>query len=159
MVEKKTSRLFELATKGGATIGNGSKAQIEALAQYGKYLGLGFQIWDDFLGIAGEPKKTGKPVGNDLRRGKKTIIIAHALSKIKGKDRKFLLSIIGNERATQTQINKAVELLDKVQSISYARDVAITFSSRAKQVLDALPSSEAKTTLELIADYAVGRDK
>ncbi|MDI6708259.1 MAG: polyprenyl synthetase family protein [Candidatus Thermoplasmatota archaeon] len=159
MVELKTSRLFELATKGGAVIGNGSKAQIEALAQYGKYLGLGFQIWDDFLGVAGDPKKTGKPVGNDLRTGKKTLIIAHGISKLKGKDRKYLLKILGDEKATKVEVERAIELLKEISSLDYARDVAITFASRAKQALNAISASEAKAALELIADYSVGRDR
>ncbi|MEW6070407.1 MAG: polyprenyl synthetase family protein [Candidatus Thermoplasmatota archaeon] len=159
MIELKTSRLFELATKGGAIIGNGSKAEIAALAQYGKYLGLGFQVWDDFLGIVGDPKITGKPIGNDLRRGKKTIIVAHGMSRLKGKDRKYLLRTLGNDKASQTRVERAITLLKEAGSIDYARDVAITYASRAKQALNAIRSSEAKTILELIADYAVGRDR
>lgn len=159
MIEKKTSALIEMAAKGGALVGNGTKKEIASLANYGKYLGLGFQIWDDFLGIAGDPKKTGKPVGNDLRRGKKTLIVVCGLNKAKGAYRKFLCSVLGNEDASEKEIRNAVQILDKINSTGYARDKAISYAQRAKYNLKYLQKSESREVLEMLADYSVGRDK
>lgn len=159
MVEKKTARIIKTAAMGGAMIGNGSAEQVKNLAEYGRLIGIGFQIWDDVLGLVGDPKRTGKPVGNDLRRGKKTLIVICGLNKAKGADRKFLCSVLGNENASEKEIRNAVEILEKTNSIGYARDMAIAYAERAKYNLKYLQKSESREILEMLADYSVGRDK
>ncbi|HID25250.1 MAG TPA: polyprenyl synthetase family protein, partial [Thermoplasmata archaeon] len=79
MIEKKTASLFSCATKGGAIIGGGNKEETDALAAYGRFFGLSFQIWDDYLDLCGKQQEIGKVIGNDIRDGKKTLIVTHAL--------------------------------------------------------------------------------
>lgn len=65
----------------GATLAGGRPETLEALSAYGLPLGDAFQLRDDVLGVFGDPKTTGKPAGDDLREGKRTVLVAHALSR------------------------------------------------------------------------------
>ncbi|MBM4237800.1 MAG: polyprenyl synthetase family protein, partial [Euryarchaeota archaeon] len=82
MVEKKTAVLFSCAAEGGAIIAEGTDAQVRDMREYGRLLGIAFQIWDDVLGITGEEKDLGKPIGSDIRNGKRTLIVLHALEEL-----------------------------------------------------------------------------
>jgi geranylgeranyl diphosphate synthase, type I len=71
MISKKTGALFSASCFLGGLIANASLKDLEKLSNYGKYLGISFQIVDDILGIFGDSKITGKPIGNDIIEGKK----------------------------------------------------------------------------------------
>ncbi|HDO19445.1 MAG TPA: polyprenyl synthetase family protein, partial [Thermoplasmatales archaeon] len=86
MVKLKTSSLLELSLEAGGIIGGGSEREIDALEKFGTFSGIAFQIQDDILDIEG--KDTGKPVGTDLRRGKKTVILIHALENADESERR-----------------------------------------------------------------------
>ncbi|MCP8316751.1 MAG: polyprenyl synthetase family protein, partial [archaeon] len=79
MIQSKTATLFEAACRIGSIIGGAGKEDEKFMANFGKYLGLAFQLVDDVRGIAGDPKLIGKPVGSDLREGKKTHVLSLAL--------------------------------------------------------------------------------
>lgn len=100
MIYYKTASLIAASTKIGAIIGNGSKEEINALYNYGKFLGLAFQIHDDYLDIAGDEKQLGKPVGSDIVEGKMTLIAIKALNEANKEDREKLISILqsGDEK-------------------------------------------------------------
>ncbi|MCD6237202.1 MAG: polyprenyl synthetase family protein [Thermoplasmata archaeon] len=158
MIEKKTASLFSCATTGGAIIGGGNEKQVDALKRYGKFFGLAFQIWDDYLDLCGKEEEVGKDIGNDLRNGKKTLIVAHALSNADEKEKKILSSVLGNKRATHEDIKRAVEILSNIGSIEYARKKAERYSETAKSVLDdVLRDSDSKNVLKELAEYAISR--
>ncbi|MCP4971472.1 MAG: polyprenyl synthetase family protein, partial [Arcobacter sp.] len=87
MIQKKTAALAETCCSIGARLGNGTKSEITSLKNYGKYLGLAFQIQDDLLDIMADEKELGKKIGGDLIEGKKTYLLLSALAKAKGKDK------------------------------------------------------------------------
>ena len=159
MIDKKTARIIKTAAMGGAVIGNGSESQVKKLSEYGRLVGIGFQIWDDILGLVGDPKRTGKPVGNDVRRGKKTLIVVHGLNHAGDEDKKILLSILGKENVTNEEIEMVIEILRKTNSIDYAKNMALGLVEKAKENLNILPESESRHVLTMIADYCTGRDK
>lgn len=159
MIFKKTAVLFQYAAEAGGLIGRGSKEQTNALSEYGKNLGLGFQIHDDYLDFSSEEKVLGKDIGNDIRNGKKTLIAVHALNNALGEDKKFLEKTIGNINATSEDIKNVYTIFKKVKSIDYARDKARRFIDKAKNALHILPDSDAKEILLEIADYAIEREK
>ena len=80
----------------GAVIGGGSPSLLDALAAYGSPLGRAFQFRDDLLGVFGDPEVTGKPVGDDLREGKRTVLVAHALAHTNAAGRALLTSRLGD---------------------------------------------------------------
>ncbi len=158
MIEKKTAVLFACAAEGGAIIADGSERQIEDMREYARLLGLGFQIWDDVLGITGKEETLGKPIGSDIRNGKRTLIVLRALEQVKGKDKKKLLSILGNAEASEEEIKAAIEILDKSGSIEYAKQIALDYADLAKERLECLEESKEKEFLKALVEFAVGRE-
>jgi len=157
MVELKTAVLFSAAAQGGCIIGEGTKKQEQALTEYGRLIGLGFQIWDDVLDLITDEKSFGKPVLNDIRNGKKTLMIIGAMEDLRGKEREELLSTLGNEHATQAQLVRARDILDEAGMIDHAIDVANGLIKDAKGKLSALPDSKNRACLEQFAEYMVTR--
>ena len=159
MVEKKTAVLFACAAEGGAIIGHGTEKQITDMKEYARLLGIGFQIWDDVLGIKGDAKKVGKPIGSDIRNGKRTLIVLDALERLEKDQRKHVLTdALGNEKATDEQVRAAIKLLEDIGSIENARQFALDYAKRAKDLLSCLRGSEEKEMLREMVDYAVGRE-
>lgn len=158
MIEKKTAVLFACAAMGGAIIAGGTAEQEEAMYEYARLLGLGFQIWDDVLGITADEKKLGKPVGSDIRNGKRTLIILHALENASPGEKEKILSTLGDQDAAEARIREVVDILGNTGSIDFARSTALDFAERAKHCLSCLDDSHEKKLLEALVDYAVKRD-
>jgi geranylgeranyl diphosphate synthase type I len=161
MVEEKTAVLFACAAEGGAIIGNGTADQVRDMRECARLWGIGFQIWDDVLGLLGDERTTGKPVGNDIRNGKRTLIIVHALEQLKrpSKDRDTLLAALGNEQATAEEVKEAIAVLERTGSIDFVTEQAHRYASDSKQLLACLPDSDERRMLSALIDYAVGRDR
>ncbi|TFG56409.1 MAG: polyprenyl synthetase family protein [Methanomassiliicoccus sp.] len=159
MVEKKTAVLFACAAEGGAIIGRGTEEQISSMKEYARLLGIGFQIWDDVLGIKGDAKKTGKPVGSDIRNGKRTLIVVDALERLEKDPRKNVLTAaLGNANASDEAVHAAIQLLEDIGSIEQARQFALDYARRAKELLSCLRDCTEKEMLREMVDYAVGRE-
>jgi geranylgeranyl diphosphate synthase type I len=129
------------------------------MKEYARLLGIGFQIWDDVLGIKGDAKKVGKPIGSDIRNGKRTLIVVDALERLENDKRKPVLTdALGNANATDAQVKAAIRLLEDIGSIEHARQFALDYAKRAKDLLSCLDGSEEKDMLSELVDYAVGRE-
>ena len=161
MVEEKTAVLFACAAEGGAIIAGGTDQQVRDMKECARLWGIGFQIWDDVLGILGDEKRTGKPVGNDIRNGKRTLIIVHALEQLKRPcpDRDILMNALGNEHASAEEVGEAIAVLERTGSIEFVTKQAQDYARKAKELLQCLPPSEEKRMISSLIDYAVGRDR
>ncbi|MCL1810617.1 MAG: polyprenyl synthetase family protein [Methanomassiliicoccaceae archaeon] len=158
-IRLKTSVLFAAAAAGGALAGGADERTVQAVHEYAMALGLGFQIFDDYLGIAGDPAKTGKSVGNDIRKGKCTVMVTHAIRNIK--DPKVLeefKSILGNADATDDQTARARSIMEDAGSIAYGRRLAKEKVDEAISKLSILPHSEEKDFMIALAKYAIDRE-
>ncbi len=149
MIEKKTAKMFEHAAMGGAIIARADENKIEAMKNYGRNLGMAFQIWDDCLDVIG--KDIGKPVGSDIREGKKTLMYLYAYVN---SDRKWL-SKYGKEE----YVEEIIDIFRETGAIDYAKNKAKEFSEYAKKELEIFEDSEAKRKLIELADFAVEREK
>jgi len=158
MVVGKTGALIGASAKLGALLGGGTEEQAEALGEYGKLIGQAFQIQDDVLGIVGEPEKFGKPIGSDIREGKRTLLVVRALERATPSDKRILLSALGNEKASGAELERAIEVLKSVGAVEYAKDKARELTGEAKSKLVALADSEAKQFLLDLADFVVERE-
>lgn len=158
MSSKKTGALIEASCKIGALVGNGSAKEIAALAKYGRKIGLAFQVWDDYIDFASE--KTGKTFGLDIKKGKKTLIVCHALGRAKGNDRERLLEILKEPvyATTDEMVREAVQILNKTGSIDYANEVAVKLVNEAKNELRVLKPAKAKKMMLDFADFTVKRE-
>jgi len=159
MILKKTAILFMYSAEAGAILGGGTKDQTNAMNEYGKSLGLGFQIHDDYLDMSSEKKILGKDIGNDIRNGKKTLIAVHCLNNASKYDKKLLERIFGNLKATDKEVKQVFELFKKVGSIEYAKNTAIKYCEKAKKAIEILPDSHAKEILNELANYSINREK
>lgn len=97
----------------GALLAGGRRRTLEALSAYARPLGVAFQLRDDLLSAFGDPAQTGKPLGNDLKSGKRTALIAHALRRARGKDRTLIRAVLGNPRASERALRQAVEAIER----------------------------------------------
>ena len=155
MIYKKTAALISAATKAGALIGGGTEEQIDALAEYGRLIGMAFQIQDDYLDVVSDAEEIGKPVGSDIVKGKMTLMVVHALSKASDGDKERLIFILNQN--DESLVNDAIALFEKYGSIEYTRNIALGNVKTAKELLNVLEDSNAKEALELFADFVVER--
>ncbi|MFB5615989.1 MAG: polyprenyl synthetase family protein, partial [Nitrosopumilus sp.] len=100
MIGKKTAALFDVSCAMGAICATNKPKDISNLSSFGRNLGIAFQITDDLIGVMGDPKITKKPVGNDLREGKKSLPILMAIKLAKGNDKKIILKAFGNSKVS-----------------------------------------------------------
>ena len=157
MIFKKTGALIAAATKAGAIIGGASQEVIDAMYDYGKLIGLAFQIQDDYLDVISNEEDLGKPVGSDIVEGKMTLMVVNALSKADDSDSERLINILKNPESSQSEVDEAISLFNKYGSIQYAQNIAQENVNKAKELLEILPESEFKTSLRLIADFVLNR--
>lgn len=158
MVSGKTSALFKTCAEIGAIVGKGNSQQIGALGKFAWNAGIAFQLVDDLLGATTNEKILGKPIGSDLREGKKTLIIIHALANANSHQKKYLTKVLGNHKATTNELQKATKYLYEIGSIDYTIRKANEYTTNALQMLEILPKSEGKTDLESLVSYFVQRD-
>lgn len=158
-IKLKTSVLFAAAAAGGAIIGGADEKTVKAINEYALDVGLGFQMFDDYLGVAGDSSKTGKSVGNDIRKGKCTCMVTHAIRSIK--DPAVLeefKSILGNMDATDEQCARAMQIMRDAGSIDYALNLAKDKVDTAISKIEFLPDSEDKEFMIALARFAIDRD-
>lgn len=96
----------------GAILASGSPHTLLALDRFALPIGVAFQLRDDLLSAFGEPKQTGKPLGNDLRAGKRTALLAAGLKLARGKDLRTLKRAVGNAEASETELRAALSVLE-----------------------------------------------
>lgn len=152
MVEKKTSVLYAAAAKIGALLGGASDEIAEALSEYGRLIGIGFQMYDDVLDMVTPEEVLGKVRGSDLMEGKHTLVVIDAFEK------GVKLDIFGKGEATQEETDEAVRILTECGSINYVKDLAISYINEGKAKLDALQDCPEKELLLQIADYMISRN-
>ena len=155
MIFKKTGALIAAATKIGAIMGGASEEVIDAMYEYGKLIGLAFQIQDDYLDIASDEETLGKPIGSDIAKGKMTIIAINGLENCENHDE--LLDLLKDDNNSKEDIDRAIEILNDCGAIEYARNLALDYVNNAKEVLEILPDSSFKQVLADIADFVLER--
>ncbi|MCK4615014.1 MAG: polyprenyl synthetase family protein, partial [Thermoplasmata archaeon] len=160
MIEKKTAVMFQAAAKGGAIISGCDPDTVEAMAEFGKTVGIGFQVRDDVLDIIGNEKKLGKPVGSDLKKGKHTIMVIHARIHGTREQLDILDKVYGCGDAPQEDVQGAIEVLKDIGSIDLATKMAREYAEKAKGILDSnVPDSHYRNLLHDLVDYMVVRER
>jgi octaprenyl-diphosphate synthase len=153
IVEGKTAQLIASACAGGALVA-GADAQTAAfLETFGRHWGVAFQIGDDTLDLTSNPEVLGKPIGSDVRSGKMTLPLIHALRRTTGAARSRLEALVGDDAATAS----LREVLDRNGSIAYAMGVARDHADRALEVLQRFPPSPARDSLAALTGFVVAR--
>ena len=136
-------------------MGGADDEVIEAMYEYGRLIGLAFQIQDDYLDLASDEETLGKPIGSDIGKGKMTII---AIKGLASDDSGRLLEILKDDNNSDDDIAEAIQILTDCGAIEYARNLALESVDQAKEVLEILPDSSSKQVLSDIADFVLGRN-
>jgi len=157
MCSLKTGTLARMSAKLGALLGNASKKQIKALGKFAEIIGVAFQIQDDILNVTN--RNWGKDFGDDITEGKRSLMVIRVLEKGKEEDKKRLLSILRLKTRDKRLIEEAVGILEKYQTIGYAKRRARSLVKKAWKKLDScIPYSESKLKLKMFADFLVSRE-
>lgn len=156
MIGKKTAALFDVSCAMGAICASNKNNDILNLSSFGRNLGIAFQITDDLIGVMGDPKITKKPVGNDLREGKKSLPILMAIKLSKGKEKKVILNAFGNSKVTKKDLNEAVDVIRSLGIEESVRKQAQKYSEKAEKSLSKY-SGSAKSELIALLDFVVKR--
>ncbi|MDH4123327.1 MAG: polyprenyl synthetase family protein [Thermoplasmata archaeon] len=158
MIERKTAVLYSAAAQGGAITAGAPEPLQEDMFEFGRLMGLAFQIWDDVLDLRADEKLLGKPVGSDIRNGKKTLIMIYAIETLEEKKVERLLQILGKKNAIDAEVNEAISLLDDAGAIDRAERIASEMIAKAKMLLDDLPGNEDRKLLKELTDFMIKRD-
>ncbi len=161
MVYKKTGALFEASLAIGAILADASDEELAKLASYARNVGIAFQIQDDILGLTSTEEILGKPVYSDIREGKRTILVIHALSNLSEREKAELLKALGNKNASRDELRRAAQLIIKCGALDYAHRKAEEYLMKGLKALDSVNAvdEEAKELLRDLALYVVKRRK
>src|SRR5215471_4947194 len=158
MISKKTAALFELSCALGVlSAPNSLASDVENLSSFGNSVGIAFQLVDDLIGITGDPKRTGKAVGNDLREGKRTYPILLALKNASDENKRNILKVFGKKHASTSDLREAVSTVSKIGIDKEIRMAARTHIEKAVQSLADYADSRPKRALESSAFFIVER--
>jgi len=162
MLWMKTGVLYEFAGLAGAMIGknttNTSDIEISSIKNFCSNCGTAFQLRDDILGVLGKEKELGKPVGSDIREGKKTTIVRTALLNAGPKETAILKGILGKRNASEEEIRIATKLLLDLGGVQHTHELATQYVEKAIPFLSSIRSSKYKTLLEQWAYYLIERN-
>jgi len=159
MCAYKTGTLARMAAKMAAVLCDASEDTVERLGRFAEAIGVAFQIQDDILDLSSSEfaeKKGGR--GQDITEGKRSLIVIHALEKATPKDKKRLVEILGLHTTSQRLRNEAIRIVEKYNSIDYAKEVARKMVAESWREVDRLlQPSDAKEKLRAFATYLVER--
>lgn len=157
VVRGKTAALFSAAMEVGGVIAGKDASTTQALFDYGDALGIAFQIVDDLLDYRGQSSATGKNVGDDFRERKLTLPVIKAVEKADAKERAFWSRTIEKGQQDEGDLDHALELLHKHDTLEDTKLDAIAWADKAKASLGSLPAHELRDMLIDLADYVVER--
>ncbi len=161
MLWMKTGVLYEFAARAGAMLGLGTSDAdhpcVAGLSKFASSCGTAFQLQDDVLGLLGKEEQLGKPIGSDVREGKKTTIVYFALKAATDAQRAFLLSVLGNPEATADEVAEATDLMVSLKGVEQTANLALEHVNKALPNLDVLPDSPYKELLRSWAHYMIER--
>ncbi len=157
VVRGKTAALFSAATEVGGVIAGAPAEQVQALFDYGDALGIAFQIVDDLLDYQGDTGVTGKNVGDDFRERKLTLPVIKAIAKADAEEHAFWTRTIEKGRQQDGDLDHALALLRKHDTLSQTQADAVAWANRAKEALNTLPDHDMREMLRDLADYVVAR--
>jgi geranylgeranyl pyrophosphate synthase len=157
VISRKTADLFSAGGKAAAILADAPEEYLEPVGYFGHYLGLAFQMVDDYLDLVGT-EKTGKPIAIDIKEGKPTLPVIRARYQLKTRDTKRLLSIYAKKKRTKKDIEAALKLVAKTDGFEYTKRMAKARAKKAKDELDKLPETKYVSVLDKMTDYVVERD-
>ncbi|MDR0542328.1 MAG: polyprenyl synthetase family protein [Dysgonamonadaceae bacterium] len=158
VIRKKTAILLSSCSEMGALSAGATPETREKLRLIGENLGLCFQIKDDIFDYF-DQGEIGKPTGNDIREGKITLPLIHALQTAPQTISATMLEIISKQNFSQENILQLIEFAKKYDGIEYAQSKMQEIKAKTLELIETFPDSEAKTAMTDLVDYIIERKK
>ncbi len=155
---RKTACLFSGCAQLGAVLAAQDPETEQAMADYGRFAGLAFQLVDDLLDFTSDPSKIGKPVLNDLRDGKVTLPLIYALADAGPEERDLVAAVLAERAFAPGQPEKILEFVRRGGAIERARALAHDYAAQAKASLPGSPDNEYRRALFAVPDFLLDRE-
>ena len=157
LIHRKTACLFSVCMRLGAILGGASEEQEQRLGEFGRTVGMAFQIIDDVLDLTASEEILGKPVASDLREGKLTMAAIHALDHCTPREAAQIESVLQDRSFDRVPHRTITEILERPGAIEAAYDAAIRYAQEARRAICIFPDSEIKRALLWMPDFVVAR--
>lgn len=158
LIYRKTACLFKVSMQLGAALAGSEDIVEERLGEYGRNLGIAFQIVDDVLDLTATEAKLGKPAASDLREGKATLAVIHALERGTGAERESIRTVLADRGFDRVTHSTILDILKRHGSIDYAMDAARAYAEAARQSVTEMPRSAAQRALLWVPGFVVNRE-
>ena len=158
MIEGKTAVMFWICAEIGASISGADDETVQLMAEWGKALGLCFQLMDDVIDVLSDSATLGKPAGSDIAQGKRTLMIIHAMQQPDGPVKERLMAVLGKgDEVSEAALADGLAALAELGSVDYAREKAEAFHAQAHACLDRLQENPAMKALRELTDFQLAR--
>ena len=158
MIEGKTAVMFWICAEIGASISGADDETVKLMAEWGKALGLCFQLMDDVIDVLSDSATLGKPAGSDIAQGKRTLMIIHAMQQPDGPVTERLMAGLGKgDEVSEAALADGLAALAELGSVDYAREKAEAFHAQAHACLDRLQENPAMKALRELTDFQLAR--
>lgn len=159
LIYRKTACLFSVCMRMGGILGGATREQEERLAQYGRDLGMAFQIVDDVLDLTASESVLGKPVASDLREGKVTMAVIHALERCTPDEKRKIETVLEDRAFNSVTHGQILDILNRYGSVEAANACATQYADSARKAICQFTDSEIKRALLWAPDFVVAREK
>src|SRR6185369_15394881 len=159
LIYRKTACLFSVCMRMGAILGGATHEQEDRLAQYGRDLGMAFQIVDDVLDLTASESVLGKPVASDLREGKVTMAVIHALERCSPEEKGQIATVVEQRAFNGVTHADILGILTHYNSLDAEHDCAAQYAESALKAICTFPDSEIKRALLWAPEFVVAREK
>ena len=157
IIGAKTAALFAAATRIAAVVAEKGEAEERALEDYGRNLGIAFQLVDDAMDYDSDAGEMGKGKGDDFRDGKMTLPVILAYARGDEDERRFWRDAIAGFSATDDDLAYAIDLINRHDALSATRERARHFAQRAIDAIAGFPAGPARSAMAEAAEFAVAR--
>jgi octaprenyl-diphosphate synthase len=159
LIFRKTACLFSVCMRMGGILGGATQEQEERLGQYGRDLGMAFQIVDDVLDLTASESVLGKPVASDLREGKVTMAVIHALERCQPAEKKKIEAVLRDRAFNGVSHGDILEILNRYGAVDAANARASEYAESARKAICQFPDSEIKRALLWAPEFVIAREK
>jgi octaprenyl-diphosphate synthase len=157
IIANKTAVLLSAACEIGAILGCVGPEKRTALREFGYHVGMAFQLTDDMLDYIASDTTLGKHTGTDLREGKITLPLIHALKQASDEEKNFVSGLLEKPRITKKDFEQVKKIIEAHDGMGYTLRCSVEHIEKAKRQLEVFSPSDYKTALLNLADYVVSR--
>jgi len=158
ILDKKTASLFRASCLIGGILCDTSEKERNLLAEYGRNLGMSFQIVDDLLDYTGDIDTLGKPVLSDLEEGRITLPLIYTLNHDGKKNRNRITQLIQKKEFGKESKNEILAIVEPNGALEYSYSKAESYALKSKSIINHFPSSIYRDSLDLVPDFVLNRN-